>query len=143
MMPISGFGANQYTLPQAVTILSSDSHMHKQGTNFESKYYMPGVTPNATGSNGTTLFQTTEWAEPPAKTFSPPLQLPSGSTLSWSCTYQNNTGATEMFGESAQTNVMCISVSIFYPVSPANLANPLLGSAIGGLSPGRGERISL
>jgi len=102
-----------YTLPQDVYLLSSDSHMHKYGTNFV-----------ATTSTGVTLFQTTQWQEPPAKVFSPPLHLTSGTGVTWTCTDVNTTGQTLTFGESAQTNVMCISVSIFYPVS--DVTNPVI-----------------
>jgi hypothetical protein len=107
--------ARTYSLPQDVNLLWSGSHMHKYGTNF--------VT---TTSTGVTLFQTTQWAEPPAKVYSPPLHLASGTSITWTCTDVNTTGQTLTFGESAQTNVMCISVSGFYPVT--NVANPVIGS---------------
>jgi hypothetical protein len=116
---------SSYTLPQNVTILSSDSHMHQGATNFVA----------TAGSQ--TLFTTTEWAEPPAKVYSPPLQLPVGTNITWSCTYNNTTGTTLKFGESAQTSVMCISVSIFYPV--ADVTNPELGSPISGILGGPGH----
>jgi len=106
-----------YTLPQDVYILTADSHMHKYATNFI-----------ATTSNGLTLFQTTQWAEPPPKVYSPPLMLPSGTTITWTCTDVNTTGQTLTFGESANTNVMCISSNIFYPVS--DVTNPVLGGGL-------------
>jgi len=104
-----------YKLPQDVYILSSGSHMHQRATNFVS-----------TTSTGVTLFQTTQWAEPPSQVYSPPLHLTSGTSITWSCTYVNSTGATLVFGESASTNVMCIGVTMFYPVS--NVANPVISS---------------
>jgi hypothetical protein len=106
-----------YTLPQDVNILSSSSHMHKRATDF-----------TATTSTGVTLFHTTQWAEPPPQVYSPPLMLPSGTTITWSCTYVNDTTAPLTFGESAATNVMCIGVSPFYPVADIN--NPVLGSLL-------------
>jgi hypothetical protein len=113
-----------YTLPQAVTILSSDSHMHQQATNFVAT------------AGSTTLYSTNDWNEPVAKSYNPPLQLPAGTNVTWSCTYDNMTNTTLTFGESAQTNVMCISVSIFYPVADVN--NPVLGSPISGILGGLG-----
>jgi hypothetical protein len=107
----------QYTLPQDVYLLSAVSHMHKYATNFV-----------ATTSTGLTLFTTTQWAEPPPKVFSPPLHLTTGTTITWTCTDVNTTGTTLTFGESANTNVMCISSNIFYPVS--NVTNPVLGTAL-------------
>jgi hypothetical protein len=107
--------SRSYTLTQDVNLLWSASHMHKYGTNF-----------TATTSTGVTLFQTTQWAEPPAKGYSPPLLVKSGTTITWSCTDVNTTGSTLTFGESANTNVMCISISAFYPVT--NVANPVISS---------------
>ena len=103
-----------YTLPQDVQILSTWSHMHQQATRFISS-----------ASSGETLFTTTEWAEPPAKPYSPPLALKSGTSITWSCTYDNVTNQTLTFGQSAKTNVMCISLSVFYPV--ADPSNPVIG----------------
>jgi hypothetical protein len=104
-----------YTLPQDVNIMFSASHMHKEATNFIA----------TAGSQ--TLFTTTQWAEPAAKQYSPPLLLKKGTAINWTCTYNNTTSQTLTFGESAQTNVMCISTSIFYPV--ADVTNPVLGNA--------------
>ena len=56
------------------------------------------------------------------------MHLASGTTITWSCTYVNDTGSALTFGESAQTNVMCISEFIYYPVQ--NVANPVLGTAL-------------
>jgi hypothetical protein len=109
---------SSYTLPQDVYILTADSHMHKYATNFV-----------ATTSTGLTLFQTTQWQEPPPQVYSPPLHLASGTTITWTCTDVNTTGQVLTFGESANTNVMCISSNIFYPVS--NVSNPVLGDAAG------------
>jgi hypothetical protein len=106
---------SSYTLPQDVYILTAVSHMHKYATNFI-----------ATTSTGLTLFTSTQWAEPPAKVYSPPLHLTAGTSITWTCTDVNPTGATLTFGESANTNVMCISSNIFYPVS--NVSSPFLGT---------------
>jgi hypothetical protein len=107
-----------YTLPQDVNILSADSHMHKYATNFV-----------ATTSTGLTLFQTNQWQEPPPKVYSPALHLASGTSITWTCTDVNTTGQELTFGESARTNVMCISSNIFYPVS--DVTNPVLGNPAG------------
>jgi len=107
-----------YTLSQDVNLLSANSHMHKYATNFV-----------ATTSTGITLFTTTQWAEPPAKVFSPALPLSAGTSITWTCTDVNTTGEELTFGESAVTNVMCIYTSIFYPVS--DVTNPVLGSLAG------------
>ena len=114
---------SSYTLPQAVSIMYSDAHMHNRANLFTATV--------ATSGGNKTLYTTTEWQEPPALAYNPPLQLSAGTTITWSCQYVNNTNNTLTFGESAQTNVMCISSSIFYPVS--DVTNPVLGSPISGL----------
>ena len=111
---------SSYTLPQNVSIMYADSHMHNLATNFVATY-----------GNNQTLFQTTEWQEPAALVYSPPLQLSAGTTITWSCTYNNTTSNTLTFGESALKNVMCISTNIYYPVS--DVTDPVLGSAISGI----------
>jgi hypothetical protein len=108
-----------YSLPQDVYILTASSHMHKYATNFVAT------------AGSTTLYSTTTWDNPTPNVFSPPLMVPSGTTITWTCTDVNSTGETLTFGESANTNVMCIDVNIFYPV--ADVTDPVLGSAISGI----------
>jgi hypothetical protein len=116
--------SDSQTLNQEVNILLTSSHMHKFATNFVSTATPPGGTAQ-------TLYSTTQWDEPKPAWFATPLQFPSGTTIKWSCTDVNNTGKALTFGEYAQTNVMCISVNIFYPVQ--DITNPVLGSGVGGL----------
>jgi hypothetical protein len=37
-----------------------------------------------------------------------------GDSINWTCTYDNNTGKTLTFGDSAATNEMCIYVARYY-----------------------------
>jgi hypothetical protein len=110
-------------LNQAVDIMLSASHMHKFATDFTATVTPPG-------GAAQTLYTTKQWDEPRPTAFPTPLHLPSGTNFTWSCTDVNTTASTLTFGEYAEKNVMCISVSIFYPVQ--DITNPVLGSAIGG-----------
>jgi hypothetical protein len=92
-----------YQLTEDITMLGAASHMHSRGVQFTAK-----------ASSGETLYEGTEWAEPPPKTFAPPLLLKSGTTITWSCTYENETNQTLSFGESASKNEMCIFPGEFY-----------------------------
>lgn len=87
-----------------VKLLSAQSHMHQRATHFD-----------ATLSDGTDLYQTAQWSEPEVKTFTPALALPSGSSITWTCDFQNNTTETLTFGESAATNEMCVFTGFYYP----------------------------
>jgi hypothetical protein len=99
-------------LTQDVNLLSADSHMHKRATGFLAT------------ANGQTLYQTDTWADPTLSVYTPPIFLASGTPITWSCTYVNETGSPLMFGESAATNVMCIYQGTFFPV--ADITNPIL-----------------
>ena len=108
-----------YTLAQSVNILASTSEMAQAATNFTA----------TAGSQ--TLFTTTEWNQPPTTVFATPLAIPTGTLITWSCTDNNVTGTTLAFGESIRTNVKCVSLSFFYPVS--DVTNPVIGNTGGSL----------
>jgi hypothetical protein len=94
------------TIPESfgpIGIVSAVSHMHKRGVHFVAK----------TGS-GQTLLETDEWDEAPPVDYDPPVLLNPGDSLSWTCTYNNNTGRTLTFGDSAEENEMCIYIARFY-----------------------------
>jgi hypothetical protein len=94
---------------QAANVLWTGAHMHQRATHFIAT------------SGATTLYETNIWSEPPSQTFSPPLQLAADSSVTWACTYVNDTGSTLTFGPSALTNVMCNFSAAFYPVQdPSN-----------------------
>ena len=44
--------------------------------------------------------------------------MTSSQSITWSCSYYNDTGATLTFGDSAISNVMCIYLGQYYPASP-------------------------
>jgi hypothetical protein len=97
------------SLGQEANLLWAGAHMHKRATAFVAT------------SGSTTLYQTNVWDEPPPKTFSPPLQLAADASVTWSCTYLNDTDSTLSFGPSALSNVMCNFNGAFYPVQdPSN-----------------------
>jgi hypothetical protein len=79
------------------------SHMHSRGIEFVAKT-----------STGTQLLDDTTWDEPPPHFYDPPIMMNPGDSIDWTCTYQNNTGMTLTFGNSAATNEMCIFVGRYY-----------------------------
>lgn len=99
-------------LPMDMNLIKAGSHMHKHGTHFDATI---GSAPNLE-----TILETTEWDEPKPTLFAPAKALKANDTLSFHCTFVNNTPNTLTFGESAETNEMCIFVGSFYPV-PAGL----------------------
>jgi hypothetical protein len=90
-------------LPQDMSIIKTASHMHKHGTKFVSTVA------------GEPFYQTDTWDEPEPAIFDPPRQLNAGDELFFTCTFANNGPKTLTFGESADTDEMCILVASFFP----------------------------
>ena len=92
-----------YTLPQDINVMGTFSHMHERGIRFV-----------ASTNTGQMLYDGTDWNEPKEQKFDPPLLLKSGTIITWACTYNNMTGRTLTFGDSAANNEMCIFPAEFY-----------------------------
>jgi hypothetical protein len=82
------------------------SHMHSRGVSFVATTDDPTVGPS-------NLYE----REPQARTFpaNPPVTVHAGSTITYSCTYQNMTPDTIVAGPSARTNEMCILHGMYWP----------------------------
>ena len=113
--PGSATASHSYRLTQNINLMSGVSHMHKQGIGFV-----------ANTSDGRTLYQGTNWDEPEPTVFNPAMPINSGTTITWTCTYNNTTGRTLTFGESASTNEMCIFTGTFYPSPGGGNINSVL-----------------
>lgn len=94
------------TIPQDMNVLRANSHMHQHGTNFVATV------------GGSSVYQTTQWSEPKSAIFDPPMAFKAGDPLHFACSFTNNSSSTLTFGESAQTNEMCIFTAVFYPAPP-------------------------
>lgn len=85
-----------------IGLLNAVSHMHRRGVHFV-----------AETSTGRSLFDTTEWDEAPPVNYDPPVTVNPGESIKWTCTYNNDTGMTLTFGDSALKNEMCIYIARF------------------------------
>jgi hypothetical protein len=86
-----------------ISLISGMSHMHSRGVHFV-----------ANTNKGVNLIDTTVWDEPAVQPYTTPILLNPGDSINWTCTYNNNTGAPLVFGDSAQKNEMCIYLARFY-----------------------------
>ncbi len=102
-----------FQLPQAVNLLGASGHMHRRGTHFE-------ATAVAGDGSKTELYQTNTWDEPTAAAFSPAMPIESNTTIHWACTYTNTGAQTFVFGQSANSNEMCIFTGTYYPSADGN-----------------------
>ncbi len=89
-----------------IGLIGGGSHMHRRGVHFV-----------ATTSTGASLVDTTEWDEPPLLAYDPPVMMNPRDSITWTCTYNNDTGQTLNFGPSALTNEMCIYLARYYSSS--------------------------
>ncbi len=64
--------------PHAVAIPQIGSHMHQRGVRFE-----------AWRSDGSPLYENTDWAHPRLLNFEPPMMLASGDYIEYQCTHDN------------------------------------------------------
>jgi hypothetical protein len=76
--------------------------------------HMRGVREQAKSSTGAQLADVNTWDEPPGIAYDPFVMLNPSDTITWTCTYDNNTGKTFTFGESASDNEMCIYLARYY-----------------------------
>jgi hypothetical protein len=116
------------------TIITNWSHMHQWATDFQAI------------TNNKVFYEETNWSEPPLITAAPagvtpapkntspllPLQMTAGQSITWQCEYTNTTGMTLTFGDSAQTNVMCIYIGQYYPADTTSLSYPDIVSVLNG-----------
>jgi hypothetical protein len=92
-----------FRVPFNIKMLYAVSHMHSRGTRFTAKT-----------NTGQVIYDGNDWDEPKEMVFSPPMDVASGSTITWACDYTNNTGRALSFGEHADVNEMCILNALFY-----------------------------
>jgi hypothetical protein len=98
--------ASESPISTSYQIFTSWQHMHKYSLEFQASI------------NGSVFYDSTQWDEPALTTHSPYLQVPAGAKISWQCNYYNPTSSTMTFGDSAQTNVMCIYLGQYFPADP-------------------------
>src|SRR5262249_45150191 len=95
-------------------LLFGVAHMHQRSINLTATY----------GPSNTMLYTTDSWDNAAQDAFTPPVMLPQGTKITWSCTINNTTNNTLTFGESAGVNEMCIFDGQYYPV-PTGM-NPMI-----------------
>jgi hypothetical protein len=102
--PGQSSAAKSFALQSDIKLLLAVSHMHSHGVGFTSST-----------SDGRNLFESTQWAEPRAAEFKPPMEISAGTAIAWTCSFQNDTGRTLTFGQSAASDEMCIFNGVYYP----------------------------
>ncbi len=109
------------SLPANYNIFTSWQHMHRTAIKFTAS------------TNGSAFYTDTNWdspalfyhasgmQEPPTATGTPnAIPMTNTQSITWDCSYYNNTGNTLTFGDSAVSNVMCIYLGQYYPADATN-----------------------
>jgi hypothetical protein len=78
--------------------------MHRYGVHFK-----------AETDTGQLVYEGTDWDEPEPAHFDPPLHIPAGSKITYTCDYDNTSNQMLTFGDSALTNEMCILSGTYFP----------------------------
>jgi len=100
------------------------SHMHARGVNF-----VASSDDAASATELGTLYTEANWSEPQPRIYpsNPPVTLHAGTHITFSCDYQNDTNNTFIYGQSAETNEMCILHGMYYPRMTTPGAEQCLG----------------
>jgi hypothetical protein len=89
-------------------VFAVSSHQHHLGT--EVKVWKSA----SAGDTSNMILDEHDWSNPLLKSFTPPLDVASGTGFSYQCSWQNTTPNTVTFGESA-LNEMCFATFFYYP----------------------------
>jgi hypothetical protein len=86
--------------------------MHKQGSNF-----VATTDDDAAVDMIGTLYAENDWSEPQPRAYpyDPPVTLHAGTHITFSCDFTNPNSYTLTFGQSAETNEMCILHGMYWP----------------------------
>jgi len=93
------------TMTDDLNVIMVAGHMHSHGTDFTLDMTQGSGSPQR-------IYETLSWDSPQEKLFSTQLTVSKGSTLSWSCNFNNQTNATI-----TQTDEMCATLGNFYPAT--------------------------
>ncbi len=95
-------------LPATYSIYASISHMHQWSVGFTAS------------TNNSVFYTESDWSSPPLTLHNPVIPMMNSQSITWSCSYYNDTGSTLTFGDSAKSNIMCIYMGEYYPASATN-----------------------
>jgi hypothetical protein len=108
-------------------LLQVTGHMHSRGQHFEAAVIPGGdagsaaddasaIDAAAVGDAGARLLYSSDtWNEPGSLDLTPALQIGGGDIIRYYCTFENDTDAAFVYGQSAATNEMCNLFGVYYP----------------------------
>ena len=97
-------------VPDEVTILNTQSHMHKHGLGQDAFLIHPDGTPEP-------FYHSSDWQHVPVEQWRPGKVVESGSAIDFQCNYRNNETHVVTQGTSS-SDEMCVITGFYYPVNP-------------------------
>ncbi|HTJ46690.1 MAG TPA: hypothetical protein VL463_31505 [Kofleriaceae bacterium] len=110
------------TLSADANLIALWPHMHQTAN-----HQLVTLTPNGSSTPMTLLDKPYSFSEQKNYPWNPTIAVHSGDKLWVTCTYKNNTGSTEMFGDSS-LDEMCFSGIYRYPATGGNLFSCTTGN---------------
>jgi hypothetical protein len=99
------------TIPQDISIVRLQSHMHRRGVGYEA-FLTDGA-----GEPVEQIYTTTRWEQVPARDFDPPLEVKAGQALDFRCDYMNPEGRDVAQGLTTRDE-MCMLLGPYFPKDP-------------------------
>jgi hypothetical protein len=122
-----------YPFATDINFLQVTGHMHSRGTYLEAAVVAAGdagktsdagdageggyveTAEDSEDAGARKLYSTSTWNEPVSLDLAPPFEVHAGDSIRYSCTFDNETGGTLIYGQSAATNEMCNIFGVYYP----------------------------
>ena len=99
------------TLPQDITLISGQSHMHRRGVGYTANVVEPA------GGSLTQIYESHDWEDVPIADWSPGMQLHAGQSIDFTCHYQNSEERQVAQGPTTKDE-MCMFLGNYYPRNP-------------------------
>jgi len=98
-------------LPSTIHLTNVQSHMHRRGVGYRATLISPS-------NERKEVYTSDTWQDVPVKSFSPSLEVGSGSRLEWTCEYRNSESH-DIYQGPRSTDEMCMLIGSYYPLDPA------------------------
>jgi len=110
--------------PYDLDVVTMSSHAHQDLVTFETRMY------DGTQTQPTVLYTSSQWESPAVEQLTMPLHLKAGQGLTFTCHFDNQTGATIGFGLTATSEMCAVMADYAYPVTETSKVPPMIGATI-------------
>jgi Copper type II ascorbate-dependent monooxygenase, C-terminal domain len=105
-----GFATATCDVPEDVTIVNAQSHMHARGVDYLATHIDPA-------GERAELYTNTKWENVPVDRFVDGMAIEGGSRIEYTCHY-DNPGSDDIFQGPRSSDEMCMFIASYYPARP-------------------------